>query len=149
MGMKPGIGGQKIYKEKANKYVREKLELPKNSETVVIKRKRTADDKLVLVSTQYVPAHILTRDLQKSDLGQSLSEFLQKECNLDIGCALTIFILDFAGEEIAKELQVSQGFLVLKMEHLDLAMDKIPVCFVIEYFNNSEFSFNIIRKWEK
>lgn len=147
-GYVPGTRDSEIYEEPASKTLAEKLDIPLNSELVVIDRVRTANDTPVVWTRDIMPREYLrgwmpaTAELD----GFSLYDCLGRYANIRIISGTASFSPIQANREIAEKLKVQRNSLLLVIEQVDHDQTHRPVLYSLEYHLTDKFNFIIQRK---
>ncbi|MCL5985572.1 MAG: GntR family transcriptional regulator [Actinobacteria bacterium] len=148
MGMKPGTINEKVYEDKSDSYISEKLLVSEGSPVIVVERIRTADGDPIVFSREYIPKNIVNCDISADEIGESLSLFLSERCNQLIAWTFTKIFPVIATKELSDVLGVQKGSCMIMMEQIDINLKDAPICFGFEYFNQTKFEFTILRKWK-
>jgi GntR family transcriptional regulator len=144
MGMEAGTRETRWRTIEASPEIARQLALPEKSEVVELVRIRTADDKPVLYSFDYLPGDILPD--QPAMLGPSLYAFLSEVCGREIEFGEAELIPYAADEDVAKKLEVPIGTLCMHIRQVDFDVDHRPVVFSKEYYVATACKFTVRRQ---
>jgi DNA-binding GntR family transcriptional regulator len=124
--------------------VARRLEVAEGSPVVRLHRVRTADERPVVVSDDYLPAALLAD--QPALLGPSLYAFLSAACGIEVSFGVTELTPATADAAVAHSLGVEPGELCLLIRQVDYDAAEHPVVYSIEHHLASAFTFELIRR---
>lgn len=151
-GFQAGTQAESVAIEIADSRVQHALSLESRSRVVVLRRTRTADGRVVARTTDAVPldpfVHRGMTDAQAVELVGSSESLYDALSN--IGLAVRDGIAELgpavADADLAKELTVKRGALLLRLDQTDYDATGEPVLHSIEFFIAEAFKFQVLRK---
>jgi GntR family transcriptional regulator len=147
-GYTPGTRDFSVHTEKPSKMLAEKLDIPDDSQVVVIERVRTASHAPIVWTRDVIPRDYLGnwtptgKDLD----GVSLYECLQRFAGIRIVNGIASFSPVQASRKIAEKLSIKRNALLLLIEQVDQDQNGRAVLFSAEYHLTDKFNFIIHRK---
>jgi GntR family transcriptional regulator len=154
-GATPGLAALAVSQETpADDRVIELLELEPTSSVIVVRRVRTANNRRVILAREYLPTALLQRGVPPPSLSdleqslraeQSLHAFFKKEVGLDVHHGVARLRPAKADGQIAAELQLPAGNLVMYLEQVDYEADGKPLLLSDEYWVADAFTFSVHR----
>ncbi|MGM0438043.1 MAG: GntR family transcriptional regulator [Bacillota bacterium] len=132
--------------QKPSPDIKENLDLAKDEKIITYKRKRYADQKLVVYGEDSLSVNNFPDKVPEKIPQESMLNFLEDDLNIKIERAFTEVIPTTLGKKLSELLEVKKDkiFLLLKQIHYnDKGEAKI---FSLDYFNSEAFKFVINRK---
>jgi len=126
--------------------IKDILKLKDNEKIITYKRKRYANQKLVVYGEDTLSINNFPDEVPKKIPVESMLHFLEDELNIKIERAFTEVIPTTLGKNMTELLEVNEDkiFLLLKQIHYDQKGD--PKIYSLDYFNSEAFRFVINRK---
>ena len=155
MGAEAGITELHVGTDVANSRIAKQLDVPTETPIVCIERVRTADDKRVILSRDFIPEHSLEAVWEEFSTGelenflkdkQSLYKFIKEVLKVQIHHGIAWLRPVIAGGSIAEKLEVSEGVALLYIEQLDFTSDRKPFLLTDEYYVAEAFTFTVYRE---
>ena len=131
---------------KADKCLAEHLHVVENTDLLMCKRIRTADDKPVVLSQDFLSPRLSADFLAVTDENVSLYDFLEETCGIKIGLSTAEIEPVIADEEMAEKLEIEVGNPLLKMKVVVGDAYGAPLIYCREYFRPDCFKFLISRR---
>ena len=151
-GMSPGTAESHVQLTAAAADVAEALNLPLGAPVVVIERIRTADNKPVVYSLDYLP-QALVGDADMTSLWTtedvSLYHMLQTSLGQVIEYGVARILPVNASTRVAAKLRVPEGSVLLYLLQTDYSPGDEPVLYSCEYHLPDSFDFIIMRRGPK
>ena len=146
---KPGQTSFSSHFELPSKAIAEFLQINENEEVLHISRVRTADNKPVIVSEEYLPGNIpgLDYDLSmvKNSENWSIYRFLQ-ESKYVIQTVITQFHATSADKEMSEKLKIDLDSPLLCMEQTHFCNEyNKPILFAINFHNDRMINMMLVR----
>lgn len=137
-----------FYKQivKANENVASGLGVKTESDVLMCERIRCADDEPVVYSVDYLAARLASDFLGVTDENVSLYEFVEEQCDIEIGQCITEIAPWIVDEDLAKKLNVPVNTPVLKFVVLVQDIYCKPIIYAVEYLRADKFKFIINRR---
>lgn len=147
-GYKPGVKHFEKELFKANDVIAERLEIKVNSDVVVCRRVRTADDKPVVYSIDYFAPMLTPAFLSVTDADISLYEFMEKNCQIKLGIGYAEIIPVVCNNELEEifEKDIKMGEPLLQVRQITRDIKGIPLIYTEEYLRSDQFKFYINRR---
>lgn len=144
-GSKPGVTGYQAELLRASAYLAEKLHVGKDTGVILLKRVRTANDKPVVYSLDYLGPRVATTFLSLHTKIVSLFEMIEQS-GITIGNSFAELSPEVCTKDLAQMLAYKVGapILVLKQVHRDTK--GCPLFYGEDYFRPDCFVFSINRK---
>jgi len=122
------------------------LKLNDNEKIITYKRKRYANQKLVVYGEDSLAVNNFSDKVPEKIPEESMLHYLEDELGIKIERAFTEVIPTTLGKELAEKLEVEEDkiFLLLKQIHYDQKGE--AKIFSLDYFNSEAFRFIINRK---
>ena len=155
MGAVPGTSELQIDVQLASQRQEESLKVPPDTPIIIIERVRTADQKPVSKSVDYLAVSRLDagagieEDIDHFrkflEVNQSIYGYLEQELNLAIAYATAWVRPMIADTNIARSLDVSLHSPILYLEQIDYDSEGNPLLLTDEYFAGDSFTFSVHR----
>lgn len=155
MGAVPGTSELQIDVQPASQRQEESLKVPPGTPVIIIERVRTADQKPVSKSVDYLAVSRLAagssieEDIDHFraflEVHQSIYGYLEQELNLAIAYATAWVRPMIADTNIARSLDVSLHSPILYLEQIDYDSEGNPLLLTDEYFASDSFTFSVHR----
>jgi GntR family transcriptional regulator len=151
-GWRPGTRRLQVHEEVADAHTLELLALPPGSKVIIVDRTRTADDRPVVFTIDILPKSLLVEygidptkvvDFVKSN--ESLYRTLES-IGVIIHHGVAELIPMRVTKELATNLEVSLGELLLHIEQVDYTSQGEAVLLSHEYHVANAFSISVYRK---
>jgi GntR family transcriptional regulator len=155
MEAEPGMVDLQVGIETSNSRVAKQLEVANETSIVFIERVRTADDKRLIFSRDFIPEKILNEawsdfSLEKIEhylkSKQSMYKFIMEKLRLQIHHGIAWLRPVTAGETIAEKLDIPQGVALFYIEQVDYGVNGKPLLLTDEYYVAEAFTFTIYRE---
>lgn len=147
-GYKPGV--KRFEKElfRATEVIAERLEIKKDSDVVVCRRVRTADEKPVVYSIDYFAPILTPAFLSVTDADISLFSFIENNCEFRLGTGYAEIIPVVCNSELEEifEKDLKIGEPLLKVCQITRDIKGIPLIYTEEYLRSDQFKFYINRR---
>ena len=145
-GYQPGVSHFEKKLVRADKNVAEKLRITEGADVLVLKRIRTADDKPVVYSMDYMAPSLSAEFLAITDENVSLYEFIEDVCAVKLGMGLAEIIPCLAEPWLAEMLDIKTGDPVLMIKQTVHDIQGTPLLYAEEYLRPDSFKFIINRR---
>ena len=122
------------------------LELKNKEKIITYKRKRYADDKLVVYGEDSLSIRHFSDEVPDKIPRESMLHFLEEDLNLSIERAFTELIPTTLGKDLAEKLEVEEDKIFLLLKQIHYSNKGKPLVFSLDYFNSEAFKFIINRK---
>ena len=145
-GYRPGV---KLFERKlvrVDKDVSRHLNILENSDVLVCKRVRTADDKPVIYSIDYFAPKIASLILSVTDENLSLYNFIEENHDNKIGNSLAEIIPVICDLDLAKKLNYQEGKPIFKIKQVIYDLKQTKLIYGVEYFRPDYFKLSINRR---
>lgn len=154
-GATPGIAEMEFDIQPASRRMIENLKVKPSDQILLVERVRTADQKPVSLSVDYIPLERLKGPQRVTDYIEIFRTFLEKHQSiyrffkdnllLELGYATAWLRPMVADAEMAKKLEIPLQSPILYIEQLDHDVDGNPILLTDEYFAADAFIFSIHR----
>ena len=126
--------------------IKKNLNLAEDEKIITYKRKRYADQKLVVYGEDSLSVNNFSDKVPEKIPQESMLNYLEKELNIKIERAFTEVIPTTLGKKLTEFLEIEKDkiFLLLKQIHYNEKGE--PKIFSLDYFNSEAFRFIINRK---
>lgn len=147
-GWRPGTRDLRVDEVQADARVARALGLPPRSRVTVVTRTRTADDRPVAYTVDYVPTHVLAElGISPADITQSESLYRGLErVGLVVHHGLAEIRPVKADRLLAAELGVRTGALLLQVEQVDYTGEGDAIVASDEYYVSDTLRVQVYRK---
>lgn len=122
-----------------------KLSIPIGTPVTFHQRIRTANNEMVVLSQNIMDNSLIGGVLEKKKLYGSLTEFLEKECNIKILTSDSELIVPLHTDKLCQKLLIYPETTVLLMEQVHYNELNEPVMYSRDYFRNDIFQFKLRR----
>jgi len=145
-GYAPGVKSFYRGLEKADAEIAAELRIPELSDVVVVRRIRTADDRPVVFSADYIAPRIAADFLAKNDENLSLYAFIEGELKIKIGIRYTEILAERCSAELASAFGYEEGAPILLMKGLIADQKGDPLIYGRDYFRPGVLKISITRR---
>lgn len=122
-----------------------KLAIPIGTPVAFHQRIRTANREPVVLSQNIMAKSLIGNALEKKELYGSLTEFLEKECNIKILTSDSELIVPLHTDKLCQKLLIYPETTVLLMQQVHYNEFNEPVMYSRDYFRNDIFQFKLRR----
>ena len=119
----------------------EKLDISVGSPVSFHQRMRTANNEPVVLSQNIMARSLIGDAFEKKELYGSLTEFLEKECNIKLLTSDSEITVPLHTDKLCQQLLVYPETTVLLMEQIHYNELNEPVMYSRDYFRNDIFQF--------
>jgi GntR family transcriptional regulator len=144
-GYRPGVSNFEKKLVKADKCVADYLNVVEGTDLLMCKRIRTADDKPVVLSQDFLSPKLSADFLAITDENVSLYSFLEETCGIKMGLSMAQIVPVIADEEMAEKLEMKIGQPLLKLKIVVNDAYGAPLIYAREYLKPDNFKFLIYR----
>lgn len=146
--MTPGTRDMEIFDQKANEEVANQLGIAIGTEVKCIERVRTANNKPVVYSVDYLPLAIFeVKNIVPEMLANtSLYDLLQLEFNINIEYGVARISPILASKKIADKLNQEKNSILLFISQTDYMSNDKPVLYTHEYNIPNAFKYQFLRR---
>jgi len=144
-GLKPGVSYYEVDLIKATNEYAEKLKVKEGSGIVMCTRVRTADNKPVVLSIDYLTPRIAIIFLSIHDKDISLFGMIEDN-NIIIGNSFAEIYPENCSKQLAEKLSYKEGAPILVLKQTIMDNKGTPLFYGEEYFRPDCFKFSINRK---
>lgn len=123
--------------------VAERLEVPAGTPVLAVERVIRADDVPAAHALDVLPASVLTGAARYE--GGSVYRFLEERCGLELAGGMADVTAANAGRGLARQLGVSPGAAVLRMEQVERTADERAILFSREHYVPTVFNLSVRR----
>ena len=123
----------------------QKLAIPTGTPISFHQRIRIANNEPVVLSQNIMAKSLIGEAFEKKELYGSLTEFLEKECNITILTSDSELIVPLHTDKLCQKLLVYPETTVLLMEQIHYNELNEPVMYSRDYFRNDIFQFKLRR----
>lgn len=123
----------------------DKLSIPVGTPVSFHQRIRTANDEPVVLSQNIMDNALIGDAFEKKELYGSLTEFLEKECNIKTLTCDSELSVPLHTDKLCQKLLIYPETTVLLMEQLHYNELNEPVMYSRDYFRNDIFQFKLRR----
>ncbi|MBI5084829.1 MAG: GntR family transcriptional regulator [Acidobacteria bacterium] len=146
LGMKPGNREATILEKLPPRRISDALGIGQDEPVVVFERVRTADDRPVVYSIEYLPPRIISQPTEQlRNLSGSLYQLLAA-FGQSVSHGVATIKPAVADTKIAQKLQVELGALLLYLEQVDYSADDRPLLLSREWYRTDELECTVYRK---
>jgi GntR family transcriptional regulator len=151
-GFRPGSTDESVEITPAGDEIREVLNLGAGAEVIVLSRTRTADDRVIARTADYIPLQLFIERGLSADRAVALVRDSQSlyETLLAIGVSVRDGIAEVgpatADAALSRQLEVRRGSLLLRLDQTDYDAAEAAVLHSIEFFVADVFKFQVFRK---
>jgi GntR family transcriptional regulator len=149
MGFHPGTREVKIEEISADAHMAKVLDISAGSKIITIKRVRTADKIPVVYSLDVIPLSVLPATKSLEMLGESLYDFLEETCHINLSSSTAKLFPTKADRKLAATLNIKTNAPLFLLEQRDTDEIGRPVVYSREYFVSDYFDFVIYRRRKK
>lgn len=133
-----------IYSPK--KEIKNKLKLEDNEKIVTYRRKRFADQKLVVYGIDSMPIKYFAGSVPNEFKQESMLNYVENKLQINIDYALTEIIPYQFDEKMASILNIDQKKLFILLNQVHHNSNGKPIIYSLDYFNSDFFNFSIYRR---
>ena len=144
-GFEPGVMCHETELINANKELAEKLNVKIGCNIVLLKRVRTANNKPVVYSLDYLSPNVVTIFLSIDEEVMSLFALIEK-CGILIGNSFAKISPEICTAELSHMLSYEEGAPILSLKQTVVDTKGSPLFFAEDYFRPDCFTFSINRK---
>jgi GntR family transcriptional regulator len=144
-GFKPGVADYQTDLIHASQYLADKLRVKKGCRIVLLKRVRTANDKPVVFSQDYLSPRVATVFLSIDKQIISLFEMIEQS-GITIGNSFAELSPESCTKELAQKLSYKAGGPILALKQVLVDHKGSPLFYGEDYFRPDCFVFSINRK---
>jgi DNA-binding GntR family transcriptional regulator len=144
-GKAHGIRDAEIRFVKAGAGVANELGLEEGAELVVLARTRTADDKPVVRTIDYLDAEIVANATAPLLPDRSFYEWMHEHCGIDVAYGVAQITSAMAEGEVAEQLGVELGTALLRLSQVDYVATGKPVLHSVEFHVAEAFHVTVVR----
>jgi GntR family transcriptional regulator len=123
--------------------VAERLEVPNGAPVLAVERVIRADDVPAAHALDVIPGSVLSGAARYE--GGSVYRFLEERCGLELAGGMADVTAANAGRTLARQLGVSPGAAVLRMEQVERTADERAVLFSREHYVPTVFNLSVRR----
>jgi len=145
-GYKPGVQHFEKKLVKADKSVAKRIGVEEGTDVLVLKRIRTADDKPVVYSMDYLVPKLSAQFLGITDETTSIYSFVEEKCGHQIGSGMAEIQPLAAEEWLAQMLEIEIGAPVLLIKQVVTDMHGESLMYSQEYLRSDCFKLLINRR---
>lgn len=142
-GKKPGSKIITFELIKSNALIADKLGLSKGDEVYSVRRLRLIDDEPEILEHTFLPVSMFP-DLSISAMRSSKYEYIEKTKGLKIKLASQSAKAEILTNPIAKELNVDEGYPVIRVDSVGELDDGRVFEYTIHYFRGHQYSFDYV-----
>ena len=128
---------------KSNALIADKLGLSKGDEVYSVRRLRLIDDEPEILEQTFLPVSMFP-DLSISAMRSSKYDYIEKTKGLKIKLASQSAKAEILTDPIAKELNVDEGYPVIRVDSVGELDDGRVFEYTIHYFRGHQYSFDYI-----
>jgi DNA-binding GntR family transcriptional regulator len=144
-GYKSGVKVSKREIVQADAVLAKKLNINEGENIILYKRIRTANEKPVVYSEDYLAPSIVQAFLSMTDDNESLYRFIEEKVGIVIGIANTEILPAKANAELAEYLKMKEGDLLMEFRALVRDVQGNPIIYADEYLKPDSFKFMLNR----
>jgi GntR family transcriptional regulator len=144
-GLKPGVADYESELIHAPQWLADKLRVKKGCGIVLLKRVRTANDKPVVFSQDYLSPRVATVFLSLDRKIVSLFEMIEQS-GMTIGNSFAELSPENCSKELARKLSYQAGGPILALKQVIVDHKGSPLFYGEDYFRPDCFVFSINRK---
>ena len=144
-GFKPGVANYETELIHASERLADKLRVKKGSRIVLLKRVRTADDKPVVFSLDYLSPRVATIFLSLNAQILSLFDMIEGS-GIPTGNSFAEISPENCSKELAQHLSYKAGGPILALKQVIVDQQGSPLFYGEDYFRPDCFVFSISRK---
>ncbi len=148
-GFKPGAKEFERELVVADEELSQKLGVKEGSDILVFKRVRTADNKPVIYSMDYIASSLVPEFLNITDHNVSFYQFIEEEMNLSIDNSIAEIIPVKCTPDLAVKLEYKVNEPLLKMKQKITDVKGNPLLYAVEYFRPDYFIILVNRRRRK
>jgi GntR family transcriptional regulator len=145
-GMEPGSRDVRIEALPANNKLAKHLRLIEGALVISVTRIRTADERPVAYTMDYLPQKLIETPRPEDFARGSLYTYIEKELGIELTNSLLEIQPCKAPKPIAHALDIKVGSLMLLLKQTDTDMRDEPILYSEEYFIADRFHFVVYRK---
>jgi len=149
MGFRPGTQEKNVEEVFADSHMVKALNVKEGTKIIALERVRTADKIPVAYTLDMIPVTVLPNMNDLKDLGESIYDFLQEKCNINLSSSMARLFSTKATRKLADKLRIKLNSPLFLLEQTDTDQAGSPVVFSREYFVNDYFDFVIYRRRRK
>jgi GntR family transcriptional regulator len=149
MGFRPGTQEKNVEEVFADSHMGKALNVKEGTKIIALERVRTADKIPVAYTLDMIPVTVLPNMNDLKDLGESIYDFLQEKCNINLSSSMARLFSTKATRKLADKLRIKLNSPLFLLEQTDTDQAGSPVVFSREYFVNDYFDFVIYRRRRK
>ena len=146
MGFRPGTQEKNVEEVFADSHMGKALNVKEGTKIIALERVRTADKIPVAYTLDMIPVTVLPNMNDLKDLGESIYDFLQEKCNINLSSSMARLFSTKATRKLADKLRIKLNSPLFLLEQTDTDQAGSPVVFSREYFVNDYFDFVIFRR---
>ena len=147
-GKQPSIQALDIFSRTAMPQEIVALEIPPDSQVLIIVRLFFADRAPAIYSMDCIPKALLCRELTKPDTEEPLPKFFNKFCNQEFTYGISDLFAEDIPAEIAQCLRVTESTPVVGMREVFYNDHDEPLAFAVNYFNHHIFQLKVARSFD-
>jgi len=145
-GFKPGSRDFERGLVRADGVISERLKVKVNTDVLVCKRVRTADDRPIVYSIDYFAPHLVPGFLKINKDNVSIYNFIEKENNIKIDNSIAEILPYKCTSFLAEKLDYEEGEPLLKFKQTITDKKGNPLIYAIEYLRPNCFKIIVNRR---
>ncbi|MGM0502155.1 MAG: GntR family transcriptional regulator [Bacillota bacterium] len=145
MGLEAGTTDLELELGQRDQTLAKELEINPQENMAVINRTRTANGEAVAYCEDYLPQARLPNEIKEEDLGGSLFDFLQQNCEIYITYAVADVIPVLANSFLADKLEIDEETPLLLLKQMHYNDRDHPLLYSKNYFRSDKFEFHVVR----
>ena len=144
-GHEPSIREEGIFRESIDNKISARLNVPEETEALVIKRTLLGDGKAAIHLREYIPIEALSRMPKVDDLPESIFEISEELLSQKIEYSISEIIPTIVDKSMMKILNLPKNFSILRLEETHFNQKNDPIIFSKVFVNDQIIRFNVIR----
>jgi GntR family transcriptional regulator len=144
-GRTPSIREEGISRESISEKISDHLNVPPNTEVLILKRTFMGDGEPAIHVREYIPVTLLNRDPSSEEIPESIFEFADKFCPERIEYSISEIIPTIVDVQTTKTMGLAQKKPILKLEEIHFTRNDVPIIFSEVFVNDHIIRFNVFR----
>ncbi len=147
-GHEPSIKALDMFSRPAEPVEVDALEIPADSQVVVLVRLFLADGQPAIYSVNSVPETQMCHSLAPTDIEEPLPLFFKRFCGQEFTYGISALSAQVAPADVSEKFGLAPGTPVLCMKEVFFNDHDQPLVYAINYFNESVFQLRVARSFD-
>jgi DNA-binding GntR family transcriptional regulator len=145
-GHEPEVRMRRVAYRNVTAWEAEMLEIPLESQVLVIERLFLSEENPVIYSTNIVPAVLMADKPLSDEVVISINDFLSTHAGQEIYYSTADIAAEVPEEEIFEALELPEGMPILRFSDVFYNRDEQPVAIGLNYYNEKILGMRLVRQ---